>query len=72
MNSKKRGSLPVQRCPPEGVFVPLGHLRTLKAELLVFQANFFSNRALGTGTTLVITDTHKTLTVNTKEFLSCF
>ena len=59
MNSKKRGSLPVQRCPPEGVFVPLGHLRAAEAELLVFQTYFFSNRALGTGTTLVITDAHK-------------
>ncbi len=72
MNNKKRGSLPVQRCPPEGVLIPLGHLRTLETELLIFQAYFFSNRALGTGTSLVITDAHKTLAIYAKEFLSRF
>ena len=72
MNSKKRGSSPVQGCSPEGVFVPLGHLGTLKTELLVFQTYFFSNRALGTGTTLVITDAHKALSINTEKFLSRF
>ena len=70
MNSKKRESLLVQRCPPDGAFVPLGHLRAAEAELLVFQTYFFSNRALGTGTTLVITDAHKALAVNTEEFLT--
>jgi hypothetical protein len=70
MNSKKEKVLPVQRCPPEGAFVPLGHLTASEAELLVFQAYFFSDRALGTGTTLVITDAHKALAVNTEEFLT--
>ena len=49
-----------------------GPFRNREAELLVFQAYFFSNRALGAGTTLVITDAHKALAINTEKFLSCF
>jgi len=52
------------------VFIPLGHLRTAKAELLVFQADFLSDRALGTGTTLVLTDAHEALARHTEEFFT--
>ena len=54
-------ALPVEGCSPEGVFIPLGHLGSLETELLIFQADFLSDRALGTATALIVTDAHETL-----------
>jgi len=63
-------ALPVEGCSPECVFIPLGHLGSLETELLMFQADFLSNRALRTETTLIFADAHETLPGYTEEFLS--
>lgn len=63
-------ALAVEGCSPECVFIPLGHLGPFETELLVFQADFLSNRALRTGTTLVIADAHEALPGYTEEFFT--